>query len=463
MGLDLIVKNGTVVTADDSFQADVGISGERIVAVGQSLAGWGGAAARAIDAAGKLVIPGCVDVHVHLQLPFCGTVSSDDFLSGTRAAARGGVTTIIDYAIQDVDKGLWAGIEKRMQEADGKVCVDYGLHSIVIRWGQAARAEMPKVIARGVPTFKMFMVYEAEGWQSDDAALFGALCETKDNGGRILVHAESERVMSSLIKKYKGQDVGAWGHVLSRPNFVEEEAIGRAVKWAEASGGRLYIVHMSTGGGADIVKQARARGTNVYAETCPQYLLLTDEVFKDRERGHLYATCPQVKKAADSERLWRGLVDGEVCIVSTDTCTFNTKQKAMWNGDFTKMAFGMPGTETMVPAIYTHGVKAGRFDVSHMVRLCATNPARLHGLYPRKGTIAPGSDADLAIIDPNRTKVVDHRELDTNCDWSPYQGMELGGFPDVTVCRGQVVVDGGKFVGKPGYGRFIERNAGTEL
>ncbi|MBW2528276.1 MAG: dihydropyrimidinase [Deltaproteobacteria bacterium] len=462
MGFDLVIKNGTVVTADETCQADVAIQGEKVVAVGQGLADLANGA-KIIDATGKLVLPGSIDVHVHLQLPFCGTVSSDDFDSGTRAAARGGVTTLIDYAIQDVENGLWAGIEKRMAEADPKVVVDYGLHSIVIKWNDAAREEMRSVIDRGVPTFKMFMVYEAEGWQSDDAALFGALTETKENGGRILVHAESEKVMTSLIEKYRGQDVGAYGHVLSRPNFIEEEAIQRAVKWTEASGGRLYVVHMSTGGGADIIKAAQARGVNVYAETCPQYLVLTDEVFKDQERGHLYATCPQVKKAADSERLWNGLRDGEVCIVSTDTCTFNTEQKAMWNGDFTKMAFGMPGTETMMPTIYTHGVKAGRFDLNHMVRLCATNPARLHGLYPKKGTIAPGSDADIAIIDPDKKKKVDFNELDTNCDWSPYQGMELAGFPDVTLCRGTVVVDAGKFVGKQGYGKFQKRTAGANL
>jgi dihydropyrimidinase len=350
-----------------------------------------------------------------------------------------------------------------MAEADPKVCVDYALHSIITKWSDEIRAEMAAVIARGVPTFKMFMVYEAEGWQSDDAALFEALSETRTNGGRILVHAESDRVMQGLIRKYRGQDVGAYGHVLSRPNFVEEEAVQRVVKWAEASGGRLYIVHMSTGGGADLIKSARRRGVDVYAETCPQYLVLTDEVFKCRETGHLYATCPQVKKAADSERLWQGLKEGEVCIVSTDTCTFNTKQKAMWNGDFTKMAFGMPGTETMIPAIFTHGYKAGRFSLNHLVRLCATNPARLHGLYPRKGTIAPGSDADLAIIDPDATKVVDFRELDTNCDWSPYQGMELGGFAETTLCRGQVVVANGRFVGRPGYGRFLRREAGGGL
>ena len=463
MNFDLIVKSGTVVTADETCVADIGIGGEQIVAIGQDLASLTMNGARIIDATGKIVMPGGIDVHVHLQLPFCGTVSSDDFDSGTRAAARGGVTTLVDYAIQDAERGLRAGLEARIAEARDRVCVDYGLHAIITGWSDAIRREMPKTIEMGVPTFKMFMIYEAEGWQSDDAALFGALKETRDNGARVLVHAESERVMNLLIAKYRGGDHGAYAHALSRPNFIEEEAIQRAIKWTEATDGRLYIVHMSTGGGADLVKAAQAKGINVYSETCPQYLLLTDEVFKDPERGHLYATCPQVKKAADSARLWQGLSDGEVSIVSTDTCTFNTEQKAMWKGDFTKMAFGMPGTETMLPAIYTHGVKAGRMTLEQMVRICSTNPARLHGMYPRKGTIAPGADADLVIIDPDATKIVDHAELDTNCDWSPYQGMELAGFAETTLCRGTVVVADGKFTGRPGYGQFIERKTGCDL
>ncbi|OGH61915.1 MAG: dihydropyrimidinase, partial [Candidatus Lindowbacteria bacterium RIFCSPLOWO2_02_FULL_62_12] len=436
---DTIIKGGTVHTGAESKVADVAIKGEKIAKIAKNLSPDG---ATIIDAAGKLVLPGMIDVHVHLQLPFCGTVSSDDFESGTRAAARGGVTTVIDYATQDKEKGMYAGFERRMAEARDKVAVDYGLHGIVIQWTDQAAAEVKKMIDAGVPTYKMFMIYEKEGWQSDDAAMYAALEYTRDFGAKILVHAESERVLNVLIGRYvKEMDkVGAYGHALSRPNFVEAEAIQRAIMWTEQTGGTLYIVHMSTGEGADLVKAAKSRGVHVYAETCPQYLVLNDEVFKDREKGHWYATCPQIKKKKDNERLWKGLKNGEVSTIATDTCTFTTKQKAMWGGDFRRIPFGLPGVETMWPAIYTFGVRKKKFDVNHAVTLCSTNPAKLMGLHPRKGALAAGSDADVIVIDPKAHKKIDYKELATNCDWSPYQGMDMYGFPETTLCRGAVVV-----------------------
>ncbi len=463
MQFDTLIKGGTVVTALDTFPADVGIVGEKISTIGENLTS--DSPCREIDASGKYVMPGGIDVHVHLQLPFCGTVSSDDFVTGTKGAARGGVTTVIDFAIQDAEKGLMAGIEARMKEAEGRVCVDYSLHSIITKWSDAIRREMQEVIDFGIPTFKMFMVYEKEGWQSDDAALYSGLAETANNGARICVHAESEKVMSLLIEKYlpEKEKYGAYAHALSRPNFIEEEAVARAIKWAEVTDGRLYVVHISTGGAADLVWEARSYGTNVYGETCPQYLLLTDDVFKDPERGHLYATCPQIKKKEDSERLWEALTDNELALIATDTCTFNTEQKAMWEGDFTKIPFGMPGVETLLPSAYTEGVLGERFSLNHFVSLISTNPAKLMGMYPRKGTLAVGSDADVNVMDPEKKKTVDWQELATNCDWSPYQGMQMAGFPEVTISRGKVVVDNGAFVGDEGHGRFVKREAGGEV
>lgn len=459
---DKIIKGGKVVTAEKTVVADIGIKGELVAKIAKYIPQNG---AEVIDAKGKLVMPGMIDVHVHLQLPFCGTVSSDDFESGTRAAARGGVTTVIDYATQDKEKGMYAGFERRMEEARDKVCVDYGLHGIVISWSDKAAAEVKKMVDEGVPTYKMFMIYEKEGWQSDDSAMYAALEYTREYGAKILVHAESERVLNVLIERYVKQmdKVGAYGHALSRPNFVEAEAIQRAIMWTENTKGTLYIVHMSTGEGADIVKAAQERGVNVYAETCPQYLVLNDDVFKDKEKGHWYATCPQIKKKKDNERLWKGLRNGEVSTVATDTCTFTTKQKAMWGGDFRRIPFGLPGVETMWPSIYTFGVRKKKFSLNHAVKLCSTNPAKLMGLYPRKGTIAVGSDADVILVDPKFHKKIDYKELDSNCDWSPYQGMDMYGFPDVTFCRGTAVVKGNKFVGRRGYGRFIPRKPGGKL
>jgi dihydropyrimidinase len=463
MIFDTIIRGGTIVTANDTYRSDLGILGESIDAIGNNLKS--DIPCSEIDASGKYVMPGGIDVHVHLQLPFCGTVSADDFFTGTMAAARGGVTTVIDFALQDSKKGLMAGIDARMQEAEGKVCIDYSLHSIITKWSDSVRSEMAKVIGFGVPTFKMFMVYEKEGWQSDDAALYSALSTTADNGARICVHAESEKVMSLLIEKYlpEKERYGAYAHALSRPNFIEEEAVQRAIKWTEVTGGRLYVVHMSTRGAADLVRDARRKGINVYAETCPHYLLLDDEVFKDPITGHLYATCPQIKKKQDSQRLWKALAHGELTLISTDTCTFNTKQKAMWEGDFTKIPYGMPGVETLVPSVYTEGVLTNRFDINHFIKLISTNPAKLMGLYPKKGTLDAGSDADIIVVDPQRKHTIDWREMATNCDWSPFQGMKMAGFPETTISRGKVVVRNGEFVGSRGHGRFVKRQPWGEV
>lgn len=463
MAYDLVVKNGTIYTATETFQGDIAIKDDKIVAIGQDLSSNGG---KEVDAKGLQVIPGNIDVHVHFQLPFCGTVSSDDFYTGTKAAACGGVTTVIDFAGQGAHDNLMAGVEARMAEAESKVVVDYSLHSMVTGFKKIKDPvkEFKRMLDFGVPSHKMFMIYEKEGWQAGDDDIFGAMLAAQETGSTICMHAESERVMNFLIGYYlaRKDKVGAYGHVLSRPNFIEEEAIQRAIKWAEASGAHLYVVHLSTGGGAQIFKEAQARGINVHVETCPQYLTLDDEVFKDKKSGHWYATCPQIKKKEDSERLWKGLIDGEIAIVSTDTCTFTTKQKAMWNGDFTRIPYGLPGVETLMPSVYTFGYKANKFSLNHLVSILSTNPAKIMGMYPKKGTIAVGSDADLAIIDPNQSRTIDYKELATNCDWSPFQGWKLFGFPKYTVSRGELLVNNGKFdekIGRKGRGKFVKRKA----
>ncbi|HOW27622.1 MAG TPA: dihydropyrimidinase [Elusimicrobiota bacterium] len=458
MRYSTLIQGGTVYTSTETAKADIALSGEKIVAIAPHLPSEN---TRVIDARGLLVIPGGIDVHVHCEIPFCGTVSADGFESATRAAARGGVTTLIDFANQGGLPRLMDGVEARIRQAEDKVCVDYSLHSSVSNYKKLKdpAREFRRLTDFGIPTHKMYMIYEKEGWQSDDADIFAGLSETREMGGTIMVHAESERVMNLLIDRYRREKKrwGAYAHVLSRPNFIEEEAVQRVIKWAEATRGHLYIVHLSTGGGADLIHQAQHRGINVHAETCPHYLLLTDDVFKDRKRGHWYATCPQIKKKADQVRLWKGLERGDISVVSTDTCTFTTRQKDRWNGDFTKIPYGLPGVETMIPAVYTFGVKKGRFSVNHMVSLVATNPAKMMGLYPRKGTIAVGSDADLALIDPSHVRTIDFKDMSTHCDWSPYQGLRMGGFPKYTFSRGRMVVDQGRFIGRRGWGRFIPR------
>jgi dihydropyrimidinase len=463
MKFDTIITGGTVVTAQGQSKADVGIRGHRIAAVGKGL-GRTSTAAKVVDATGRYVIPGGLDVHVHLELPFCGTVSSDDWNTGTRAAARGGVTTVIDFAIPYGRESLETAYKKWMKKA-AKSCVDYCFHMAITKWDKHG-PEMEKMIRMGCPTFKEFMIYESEGWQSDDRAIFGALESCRKLGGMLLIHAESSRVLDELIARHhtraQMKKYGAQLHGMTRPNYIEYEAIQRAVTWAEATGGRLYIVHMSTAEGADIIKAAQHRGVDVYAETCAQYLVLDDSKFAGAD-GHLFACCPQIKKKSDQKRLWQGLKSGEVCVVSTDTCTFTRKQKAMWKGDWTKIPMGMPGLETLLPIVYTHGVLKKRLTMSQFVAKCCTNPAKIMGLYPRKGVIAKGSDADVAILSPTKRIKVDHRKMETNADWSPYQGWSLAGFSEHTFCRGKQIVEDYKFIGENGWGQFLPRKKAGRL
>ncbi len=463
MSYDTIIANGTVVSPNRLERTDVALRGEKIAVVGRGLGRWARKrAVRVIDAKGCYVIPGGVDVHVHLALPFCGTTSSDDYNTGTRAAARGGVTTVIDFAIPYGKETLQKAMDNWMAKADGKACVDYAFHLAITDWQRHAK-ELPKMVKQGIPTFKQFMIYAKEGWQSDDAAMFQALESLRKLGGMLMVHAESNLVLDELIARHHNKEEmkrhGAYLHTITRPNFIEAEAIQRAIKWAEVTGGKLYVVHMSSGDGADLIERARSGGLeNVFAETCPQYLVLDDSLFKG-EDGHLYATCPQIKKRADQDRLWRGLKDGTVCVISTDTCTFTRRQKARWKGDWTKIPMGMPGLETMIPLVFTHGVLKKRLTIRELVDKCCTTPAQIMGLGHRKGLVKRGFDADIAIIHPTKKIKVDHNKMETNADWSPFQGWSLAGFARTTLSRGKVVVDDYKFCGESGWGQFLPRKS----
>lgn len=457
MNFDLIIRNGEVITSTAHQNTDVGICGDAITEIGSDLKS--DTPCKEIDASEKIVMPGGIDVHVHFNHKFCGHETPEDFFHGTRAAAHGGVTSIIDFASPSADGDMMRGITERIAQADGNACIDFGLHANIFKWNNKTPSEMEQAIELGVPTFKMFMIYAKEGWQSDDAALFEALEFSASHDARIMVHAESESVLSMLVDRFQPQskELGAYAHAISRPNFIEAEAVMRAITWSGATGGKLYIVHTSTAEAADIIKAGRAQGIDVLAETCPQYLLLTDEIFKNPTIGHLYATCPQLKGTADCGRLWSAIADGEISIVSTDSCTFTRAQKDTWNGDFTKIPYGMPGCETLLPAIFTHGVLANKFNAHKFVKLISTNPAKLMGLYPKKGEIAVGSDADIIIIDPAKKRLVRAGEIATNCDWHPFEGLELAGFPDHVISRGEEIVSENGFIGKKGRGKFLKR------
>ncbi len=452
MRFDRVIKGGEVVSSSGVSRVDVGVVGEHIAALGQDLEGE-----EVLDATGKLVLPGALDVHTHFQLPFCGTVSVDDFENGSRSAALGGVTTFIDFAIQSKPATVMDAIQARRAEADPKVCVDYGLHAGITDWNDQRAAEIPAIIEAGLPTFKMFMIYRSQGWQSTDGDLYGALREVAKYGGMVGVHAENDDLIS-LFQAEAERDglTGCYAHALTRPDVTETEAIARAIHLAQAAGGRLYIFHMSTGAASDIVQRAQRDGVDVHAETGPHYLLLDDELFK-REDGVHFATCPPIRKPADQERLWQRCDDGTVEVLATDTCTFGSEQKSMWKGDFRAIPFGMPGIENLLPLTYTKGVRAGRFGLERMVALLSENPARLFGLWPRKGVIQVGSDADLVIFDPELSVTISAKNQASNCDYSPFEGTPVTGWPITTLVRGKVVVRDRKFVGEVGYGQFLKR------
>lgn len=458
MSFTTVIRGGQVVTPNGVRAADIGINGEKIAAIEPNLDAGG---AEIIDASGHYVIPGVLDVHVHLELPFCGTVSADTYENGTRAAARGGVTTVIDFAIPPAGGSLNDAADTWLGKAKDKSLIDYTFHICITNYKEH-KHQIKGMVERGFSTFKEFMIYASEGWQSDDAALFGTLEQMNELGSMLLVHAESARVLDELIERHHTAELmqkhGAVLHAMTRPNFVEAEAIQRAVMWSEVTGGQLYIVHMSTKEGTDIIKAAQARGVPVLAETCVQYLVLDDSVFA-RADGHLFACCPQLKKPADSERLWRGLKSGEVSVISTDTCTFTREQKAMWEGDWTKIPMGMPGLETLLPLTYTHGVLGGHLTIEEMCRKLSTNPAQIMGLYPRKGAIEVGADADLVVIHPQSTLAVDPKTMEGGADWSPFEGWDLAGFARTTLSRGDVIVDDYKVVGKAGRGQWLPRTS----
>lgn len=465
MQFDSIVRGGTVVTPMGRTKCDIGIRGEKIAAIADKLACPG---ANVINARGHLVLPGVIDVHVHLDLPLGPNAStSDDFRTGTRAGARGGVTTLIDFATPHPKRNgkyesLAECVDHWHAKAEGKALIDYAFHVCITKWEQH-KSEVAAMIREGFPTFKEYMIYAERGMQSGDRDLFCTLEAMRDLGGMLMVHAENSPVLAELIERFHTPTLmkkyGARLHTMTRPHFIEAEAIQRAVMWSDATGGPLYIVHMSTGWGADIVRDAQANGVPILAETCTQYLVLDDSVF-GRKNGHLYASQPQLKRPHDQERLWQGLRDGEVSIVSTDTCSFTRKQKNAWKGDWTKLYMGMPGLETLLPVLYTRGVLDKRITLEQMVEKLAASPAKIMGMYPQKGAIAIGSDADLAIIHPKNKTRVDSKIMETNCDWNPYEGWELAGFARTTLSRGEVIVDDYKVAGAEGRGRFIPRKLG---
>jgi dihydropyrimidinase len=453
--MDVAIRGGTIVDESGPFRATLGIKKGRIAAIVGP--GCPLEARLNIDASSRLVLPGVIDAHVHMEIPIARTVSADDFTSGSVAGAFGGVTTMIDFAIPDAGQSLTEAIDKRRSVADPKVAIDYGLHCGITSWNLKIMREMRRVIRSGITSFKLFMAYKDRGWMADDGFLFECCKQAAAYDAIVGVHAENPYIIDAFTRLALASGrIGAVSHGASRPNFSESEAVARAIYLASMSDSRIYIFHLSTREACEIVEEWQSQGYPVVAETCPQYLLMTAAVFRKRN-GHLFATCPPVRTADDTEHLWDALEAGSLSVVATDHCSFTRKQKAVWRGDFRRIPTGLPGIETLLPLMYTHGVAAGRITLGRLVEVLCSNPARLFGLYPRKGTLKVGSDADIIIIDPEREVRVSARRLHMGSDYSPYEGQRLRGFPDITMLRGRVIQRGGRFLGGAGQGVFLRR------
>ena len=454
-----LIRNGTVVTARETTRADVLIEDGRIREVRPGVESAPGA--KVIDAAGMFVMPGGIDAHTHLDMPFGGTTSADDFETGTRAAAFGGTTTIVDFAIQGRGTRMRDALDTWWKKAEGRACVDYGLHMIVTDLGHAGLEDMDDMVREGVASFKLFMAYP-NVLMVDDATIFKALSQTAKNGALICMHAENGSVIDVIIARAlaEGKTAPIY-HALTRPPRAEAEAVHRAIAMAEIAGAPVYIVHLSSEDALNEVREARDRGVPAFAETCPQYLLLSiEELERPNFEGAKYVFTPPLRPKEHQPKLWEGLRHDHLQVVSTDHCPFCFEdQKILGKDDFTKIPNGGPGIENRLQLIWHHGVNQGQLSLNRFVELTSTAPARIFGMYPRKGEIAAGSDADLVIWDPSAEYTISAKTHHMRVDYSMFEGFRVRGNARTVISRGEVIVDGGEFLGRAGRGEYLRRAA----
>lgn len=459
--MSILIKGGTVITAEGTLDADVLVDGEKITAVVTREAGGtvAGRADEIIDATDRYVIPGGIDAHTHMEMPFGGTFASDTFETGTKAAAHGGTTTIIDFPVQAKGTGLRATLDKWHEKADGNCAIDYGFHMIVSDVNDATLKEMDALIGDGVTSFKMFMAYPGV-FYATDGEILRAMQQARTSGGLIMMHAENgiaiDQLVAQALAAGRSDPVH---HGLTRPPELEGEATHRAIALAKVAGCPLYIVHLSAAHALETVAAARDDGQNVFAETCPQYLYLSlDDLARPDFEGAKFVCSPPLRTPDHASALWRGLRVNDLSVVSTDHCPFCFReQKELGRGDFSKIPNGIPGVEHRIDLLH-QGVVAGEITLSRWVEICATTPARMFGLYPRKGTITPGADADIVIYDPVATQTISAATHHMNVDYSAFEGLEITGRAALTMSRGQVVVSDGQFRGPAGHGGFLRRD-----
>ena len=454
-----LITNGHIVTAVDSYVADILIEGETIALIGKDLEQIVTEVDKKIDARGRLVIPGGIDPHTHMDLPFGGTSSSDDFETGTRAAAFGGTTTIIDFAVQYQGQALNEALDVWFAKAEGRATTDYGFHLIVTDLPDKRLPELKQLINQGVTSFKLFMAYPGV-FLVDDGTIFKAMTETGNAGGLICMHAENGVIIDVLVKRALAEGkTGPKYHALTRPTKAEAEGVHRAIAIAEMANSPVYIVHLSCHEALREVQAARDLGLPAFAETCPQYLLLDYSYYeKDNFEGAKYVMTPPLRDKENQEHLWRGLRGNDLQVISTDHCPFCFKeQKELGRDDFSKIPNGGPGVENRMSLIYHHGVVQGRINLNRFVELTSTAAAKIFGLFPKKGTIAIGSDADLVIFDPNREQTIGVATHHMRVDYSAYEGWKVKGVTETVLSRGNVIVENGEWKGHKGDGRFIRR------
>ncbi len=457
--MSVLFKGGTIVNATGRYVADVFADGDKIKVIGTDL---DNPADEVVDAKGLYILPGAIDPHTHLSMPFMGTYSQDDFESGTIAAACGGVTCLVDFDLQQKGESLLAALERQKALAEGKACIDYSLHLAVMDPRPEIITEVKKACQEyGTPSFKIFMVYD---FRVDDATMIKLLEETKKYGGLVQVHAENVYIIQHMNEVLaKEGKLEPYYHAVSRPNIAEEEAIARAAKMVELTGSRIYIVHLSSKEGLWKVKEARDRGIDVYAETCPQYLVLDESRYKESDwNGAKYVMSPPLRTKESNEALWLGLKGDDLQVVATDHCPFDFKGKKDMFGkdDYKKIPNGAPGIETLLMVVHSEGVAKGRISLERMVDVLATGTAKMFGLKD-KGEIAVGKDADLLVFNPQQKFTITQSKLHMNVDYTPYEGMEITGMPSLVYSRGKRIAQWNgrqmEFVGEVGRGRFIKR------
>jgi len=457
--MSVLIKGGLIVTSTGRYVADVYAEDGTIKTIGRDL---DYPADEVVDAKGKYVLPGAIDPHTHISMPFMGTHAQDDYESGTIAAACGGVTSLVDFDLQQKGESLLEAIERKKSWAEGKVAIDYSLHPAIMDPRPEVIEEVKKAILDyGTPSFKIFMVYD---FRVDDATMVKLLEETKQHGGLVQVHAENVYIiqhMNEVLAREGKLDIPY--HAASRPNIAEEEAIARAAKMVELTGSRIYIVHLSSKEGLFTVKEARDRGIDVFAETCPQYLLLNEERYKEPDFGGAkYVMSPPLRSQESNDALWTGIDSGDLQVIATDHCPFDFhgKKDMFGKDDYKKIPNGAPGIETLLMLMHSEGVVKGRISLERMVDIVSTGTARMFGLKD-KGAVQVGKDADIVVFDPEQKFTVSHDKLHMNVDYTPYEGMEMTGMPSVVYSRGKRVAewkdDHVEFVGEIGRGRFVKR------